>query len=68
MAKRRRVVVRGGGSNLYEIDEYDGSFTAYRVRVSLLGDSRDRIGTAGSLEDAFSLIKSHSGRQIASVD
>ena len=65
---RRRVVVEGGGANLYEICEYDGYFLARHVRVKLLWNDRYSIGRARTLEDAFSLIRSHSGRRIRSVD
>ena len=67
MGTKRSVVVEGGGQNLYEIAEYNGRYTAHSVRVGLLGDSHTNIGESGSLEDAISLIKVHSGRQIKSI-
>lgn len=67
MARTRRVVVQGGGDNLYSIGEYDGRFTAYKVRVQPLGDSKTSIGTARSLEDAVTLIRAHSGREIKTI-
>lgn len=63
----RTVVVEGGGANLYEISDSGGRYYAYHVRVHLLSNDRNSIGSAGSLEDAYSLIKSHSGKQIKSV-
>jgi hypothetical protein len=64
MASTRQVVVQGGGDNLYEIGEYNGRYTAYKVDVSFLGNTKTSIGTARKLEDAVSLIRAHSGRQI----
>lgn len=63
MAKRT-VVVEGGGANLYEVSETDGTYYVYKVSVGLLLDSRSSIGKARKLEDALAIIKSHSGRQI----
>jgi len=40
MARDRKVVVQGGGSNLYKISEFDGWFHAYEVRVRLLSSNR----------------------------
>lgn len=68
MAATRSVTVEGGGANLYEISEYRGRYTASHVRVGLLSNSRTSIGTGGSLEDALSLIRVHSGKQIKNID
>jgi hypothetical protein len=65
---KRRVVVEGGGANLYEIYESGGSFTAYHVRVKLLSDERIRIGSGRSLQDAIAIIQAHSGHRIKSID
>ncbi len=65
---QRQVIVQGGGANVYEVAESSGIFTAYHVRVRLLGNDRTRIGSGRSLEDAISLIKVHSGRQIKSIN
>lgn len=65
---KRRVVVEGGGANLYEISEAEGTFTAYHVRVRLLSNDRLRIGSGRSLQDAIALIQAHSGRRIRSID
>lgn len=63
------VVVHGGGGDLYEIDEHGGLFTAYAITVNLLlANFRKTIGTARSLEGALLLIRSHSGRDIKSID
>ena len=68
MAHKRKVVVQGGGSNLYEVSEYAGKFTAYKVDVGFLLDDRTSIGTGRSLEDALTLIRAHSGKEIKSID
>jgi len=69
MSRTIEVVVEGGGANLYEIYESDGRFTAYKVQVKLLmPNSKRKIGSARSLEDALSAIKSHAGERIKSID
>ncbi len=65
--KDRKVVVQGGGRNLYRVSEYNGKFTAYKVDVGFLSNSTSNIGTARTLDDALALIKSHSGREIKEV-
>ncbi|AXQ27334.1 hypothetical protein D0B54_00910 [Solimonas sp. K1W22B-7] len=67
MSKDRRVVVTGGGKNLYRISEYGGWFHAYKVDVGLISNSSNSIGKARSLEDAIVLIKSHSGEEIQEI-
>ena len=64
MAKTRRVVVKGGGSNLYEIEETSSRFVAYKIKVGIIMNDRSNIGSARSLEDAIALIRSHSGKEI----
>lgn len=66
LGKRTRVVVSGGGRNLYEISESDGWFHAYKVNVALI-NSRDSIGRARTFDHALNLIKSHSGKSISKV-
>lgn len=63
----RKVVVQGGGSNLYKISEYDGAFYAYKADVGLLSVSLSSIGSARSLSDAIEIIKAHSGKQIETI-
>jgi hypothetical protein len=67
MAKDRKVVVQGGGANLYKISEYDGWFYAYKVDVGFFSNSNRSIGKARSLKDALDLIKSHSGKEIKEI-
>ncbi|WP_156878074.1 hypothetical protein [Sphingopyxis sp. QXT-31] len=66
MGRTRSVAVQGG--NLYEIGEYDGTFYVRRVKVKLLLNAKSDIGKTRSLDDALSLIRSHSGREIKSID
>ena len=64
---KRDVVVEGGGSNLYEVSEYAGEFYVYKVSVGLFSDDRTSIGTCNKLEDALTLVRMHSGRNIKSI-
>lgn len=67
MSKDRRVVVKGGGKNLYKISEYNGWFYAYHIDVGFITNSENSLGKARSLGDALELIKSHSGREIEEI-
>lgn len=64
----RKVVVKGGGANLYKVSESGGTFYVYHVRVGIFTDSTNDIGKTRSLEDALTLIKVHSGQEIAEID
>ena len=57
MAKKK-VVVRGGG--LYYVSEYSGTFYVKRGGTD--------IGKAKSFDDALSIIKSDSGRDIEKIE
>lgn len=64
----KTVVVDGGGANLYKISDAGGRYTAYKVAVNLLlPNSRNSIGSARTLDDAVTLIRSHSGKEIQSI-
>lgn len=65
--KDRKVVVQGGGENLYRISESNGIYTAYKINVNLISNSARNIGQTKNLEDALSLIKVHSGKEIKEV-
>ncbi|MBX7136288.1 MAG: hypothetical protein K1X67_26765 [Fimbriimonadaceae bacterium] len=67
MGNDKRVVVKGGGKNLYRISEYGGWFYVYHVDVGFLSSTKTEIGKARSQVDALDLIKSHSGREIQEV-
>ena len=61
---KRKVVVRGGGKNLYYVSDSNGTF--YVKQGSVWGSGTD-IGQARSLDDALALIRSHSGRDIEKI-
>lgn len=67
MAKTTKVVVTGGGKNLYEISESDGWFHAYWVEVGLFTNSRTSVGKARSFDHSLNLIRSHSGKEIEKI-
>lgn len=67
MTGTKRVVVRGGGSNLYQITVSGRTHSVQKVTVNLLSNSYKNIGRTDSLDDALSLIRSHSGRDIESI-
>ena len=58
MAKKK-VIVKGGGRNLYYVSESSGTIYVYR------GDNQ--IGKTKTMEDALALIRNHSGRDIESI-
>lgn len=66
MGNKTKVVVRGGGQNLYEVSESSGWFYAYKVNVNLI-NSKDNLGKASSFDQALDIIKSHSGRGIEKI-
>ena len=55
------VTMQGGGS--YKIVEYAGKYTAYKLH----NFSKENIGKTSTLEDALSLIKVHSGKEIKKI-
>ncbi|MCF7990462.1 MAG: hypothetical protein K9M02_08455 [Thiohalocapsa sp.] len=61
-----KVVVKGGGENLYEIAESSGWFYARKVSVGIINTRKD-IGKAKTFDQALSIIKSHSGKAIEKV-
>ena len=65
---KRRVIVKGGGKNLYYINETGGRFYVSQRIVKPIFDDNIDLGSTRSLSDALSLITSHSGRGIESVD
>ncbi len=64
---KRKVVVSGGGKNLYEISESNGTFWVYKVNVGLILNDRKQIGKTTRMDDALSIIRSHSGREIDTI-
>lgn len=63
MAKKRKVVVKGGGSNLYYVSEASSTIYVYKGG----GWSDTLIGKTKRMEDALALIKAHSGKEIQSI-
>jgi hypothetical protein len=59
----KKIVVRGGGKNLYSVSESSGTIYVYKGS----GWGKSQIGKTRTMEDALALIKSHSGRGIESI-
>ena len=59
----KRVVVKGGGNNLYSVSESSGTIYVYKGS----GWGKSQIGKTRTMEDALSLIRSHSGKDIESI-
>lgn len=62
----KRVVTQGGGQNVYKVAG-SSKLDIYHIKVNVFIDSRSKIGSARNLEDALSIIKSHSGNQIKEI-
>ncbi len=67
MSNDKKVVVKGGGKNLYKISESGGWHYVYKVDVGFISSSNTSIGKTKSLSDALEIIKSHSGRDIQEI-
>lgn len=63
----KKVVVQGGGKNLFKVGISSGYFYVYKVDVGPLGDRLISIGETRNLEDALSIIRSYSGREIEKI-
>ena len=63
----KQVTTNGGFENLFKVSEYRGKYYVYKVKVGFISDSSIEIGSAGSFEDALSLIKSYSGYGIKNI-
>jgi len=61
---KKKVIVEGGGENLYYVSESSGTIFVYKGSV---WGSDTQIGKTKTMEDALSLIKSHSGRAIERI-
>lgn len=64
---KKRIVVNGGGNNLYRISGSGSSYYVSQIIVNTFIDDVISVGTAGSFDDALSLIKSHSGHSIKNI-
>lgn len=58
MAKKK-VIVKGGGSNLYYVSESSGTIYVYKGSTD--------IGKTKTMEDALALIRNHSGKDIERI-
>ena len=56
---KKKVVVKGGGSNLYYVSESFGTIYVYKGSA--------QIGKTKTMDDAIALIRSHSGKEIESI-
>ena len=56
---KKKVIVKGGGSNLYYVSNSSGVIYVYR--------SDTLIGKTKTMEDALALIRNHSGRDIERI-
>ena len=62
----KRVSTKNSGQNLYKISG-SSQLDIFHVNVGTFSDSKSKIGSARNLEDALSIIKSHSGSQIKEI-
>lgn len=60
---KTKVIVKGGGKNLYYVSESSGTFYVYKG--GFLGNSQ--IGKANSMNNALAIIQNHSGKAIERV-
>lgn len=67
MANEKKVVVKGGGKNLYKISESNGWHYVYKIEVGLMSSGKSEIGKTRSMPDALDLIRSYSGREIQEI-
>ena len=63
----KRVEVQNGKGGYYKIHENGNKYTVYRVNIGIIVDDKKNIGEVKSLEDALSLIRSHSGQEIKKI-
>lgn len=64
---KRKVIVQGGGENLYRVNDSNGTFYVQKVSIGLISNNYRDIGRTNNLDDALSIIKSHSGKQIKEI-
>ena len=63
----KKVVVTGGGNNLYRIYISGSRHVVSQVDVNLFSDDINVIGEARTMEDTLNIIKSHSGKSIENI-
>lgn len=57
---KTKVVVKGGGNNLYYVSESSNQFYVYK-------GSNSQIGKTANFDQALALIKNHSGKDIERI-
>lgn len=68
MARVFRVIVEGGGRNLYYIRARDDVFHVFHHRVNVVWDEENLVGVADDANEAIEMVKEHSGEEIDSID
>jgi len=63
MAKQK-VIVEGGGENLYYVSQSSGWFWVYKGSV---WGSDTQIGKVRAMRDAIAIIENHAGRRVKSI-
>jgi hypothetical protein len=63
---RKKVTVKRGNGNYYKVIG-DSKLEVYCTKTGFISNSSNSIGSVRSLEDAISLIRSHSGSEVASI-
>ena len=63
----KKIVVQGGGKNLFRISESSGWFHASECDPGFLSNSFTSIGKARTLAEALTLIKSYTGKNVQSM-
>lgn len=63
----KKVVIEGGGSNLFKVSYHSGYYYAFKVKVGFITDDLNEIGKASSLDDALRIIRAYSGKNIKEV-
>jgi len=63
----KRVVVQGGGKNLYRISIYESKHTVSQVDVGYFTNDINVIGEARNMDDALSILKAHSRKSIKKI-
>ena len=57
----KRVVVEGGGKNLFYVEESGDTFNVSQIDVGVI-NYRNSIGKTDTLESALALIKANTGK------
>ena len=63
---KKKVAIQGG-AKYYQVSEYRGTFYVYEFG-GFFGTSSSEIGQTRSFDDALSIIRSYSGKQITKIE